>query len=57
MKLYVNFYFILMKTLSIQFGQKLSRGRVVDIHIALVENGNFKEFRLLRGTSEGLFLE
>ena len=42
MKLYVNSYFILMKTLTTWFGQKMSRGHVVDIYIAWVENDNFK---------------
>ena len=57
MKLDVNFYFTLMKTLNFISSKKLSRGQVVDIYIALLEKSNFKNcnFRLLKGILEGLF--
>ena len=59
MKLYVNSYFILMKTLAIQFGQKLYRAHVEYIYVAWVENVNFKNcnFRVLRGILEGLLIK
>ena len=58
MKLDVNFYFTLMKTLNFISSKKLSRGHVVDIYIALLEKSNFENcnFRLLKGILEGLFL-
>ena len=57
MKLDVNFYLTLMKTLNFISSKKLSRGHVVDIYIALLEKSNFKNcnFRLLKGILEGLF--
>ena len=57
MKLDVNFYFTLMKTLNFISSKKLSRGHVVDIYIALLKKSNFKNcnFRLLKGILEGLF--
>ena len=58
MKLYINSYFILMKTLAIQFGQKMSRGHVEYIYVALVEDINFKILiRVLRVILEGLFIK
>ena len=46
MKLDVNFYFTLMKTLNFISSKKLSRGHVVDIYIALLEKSNFKNCNL-----------
>ena len=60
MKLYLNSYFILMKTLIIYFGQKkLSREHKEYFYVAWVENVNFKNcnFRVLRSILEGFFIK
>ena len=59
MKLDVNFYFTLMKTLNFISSKKLSRGHVVDIYIAWVENYKNKNcnFRVLRDILEGFFIK
>ena len=45
-----------MKTLAIQFGQKMSRGHVEYIYVAWVKNVNFKDcnFRVLRSIFWGV---
>ena len=60
MKLYVNSYFILMKTFAIKFGKKkVYWGHLEYIYVAWVENVNFKncKFRVLRDILEGLFIK
>ena len=41
------------------WSRKLSRGHVIDIFVAWVENSNIKNcnFRVLRGILEGLFMK
>ena len=57
MKLYVNSYFILTKTLIIHFGQKYCLEHVE--YVAWVENVDFQDcnFRVLGGIFWGVFIE